>query len=114
VWRFLRWGGKATYLTSTEWLPSLGGPQRSSGEDIGVGIGIDCGDISFGEFGRTHQYLKAIGIVVNRLARNQAASSGETLVTEAVRDRVPTALEQSAPKIHSLKGFDRPIALWAA
>ena len=96
-----------------------GWTQRSrllgSAQDIGVGVGIDCGEVSFGEFGRTHHDLTAIGTVVNRASRAQsAASPGEILVTEAVRDRVPAALEQSAPQVHSLKGFDHPIALWAA
>jgi class 3 adenylate cyclase len=86
-----------------------------SAQDVGVGVGIDCGEVSFGEFGRTHHDLTAIGTVVNRASRAQsAASSGEILVTEAVRDRVPDALEQSTPQVHSLKGFDQPITLWAA
>jgi class 3 adenylate cyclase len=94
----------------TQRLRSLG-----SSQDVGVGVGIDCGEVSFGEFGRTHHDLTAIGTVVNRASRAQsAASSGEILVTEAVRDRVPAALEQSAPQVHSLKGFDQPITLWAA
>ena len=86
-----------------------------SAQDVGVGVGIDCGEVSFGEFGRTHHDLTAIGTVVNRASRAQsAASSGEILVTEAVRDRVPAALEQGAPQVHSLKGFYQPITLWAA
>jgi class 3 adenylate cyclase len=94
---------------------SLGSAQGSNGEDVGVGIGIDCGDVSFGEFGRTHPDLTAIGTVVNRASRAQsAASSGEILEMEAVRDRVPAALEQSASQVHSLNGFDDPITLWAA
>jgi class 3 adenylate cyclase len=32
----------------TQRLRSLGSEQGSSGEDVGVGIGIDCGDVSFG------------------------------------------------------------------
>jgi class 3 adenylate cyclase len=99
----------------TQRLRSLGSAQGTSGEDVGVGIGIDCGDVSFGEFGRKHQDPTAIGTVFNRVSRAQsAASSGEILVTGAVRDRVPAALEQSAPQVHSLKGFDDPITLWAA
>jgi class 3 adenylate cyclase len=84
---------------------SLGSAQGSSGEeDVGVGIRIDCGHVSFGEFGRTRQDLTAIGTVVNRVSRAQsAASSGEILVTAAVRDRVPADLEQSAPQVHSLR-----------
>jgi class 3 adenylate cyclase len=90
----------------TQRLRSLGNAQ-----DVGVGVGIDCGEVSFGEFGRTHHDLTAIGSVVNRASRAQsAASSGEILVTEGVRDRVPDAFEQSAPQ----EGFDQPITLWAA
>jgi class 3 adenylate cyclase len=94
-------------------LRSLRSAQGSSGVDVGVGVGIDYGDVSFGEFGRTHQDLTAIGTVVNRASRAQsAASSGEILVTGAVRDRVPAALEKSASQVPSLKGFDSPITLW--
>ena len=93
----------------TQRLGSLGNAQ-----DVGIGVGIDCGEVSFGEFGRTHHDLTAIGTVVNRASRAQsAASSGEILVTEAVRDRVPAGLEQSASQVHSLKGFDQPTTLWA-
>jgi class 3 adenylate cyclase len=99
----------------TQRLRSLGSAQGSNGEDVADGIGIDCGDVSFGEFGRTHQDLTAIGTVVNRASRAQsAASSGEILVTGAVRDRAPAALEQSASPVPSSKGFDHPITLWAA
>jgi adenylate cyclase len=39
------------------------------GAKIGVGIGIDSGETNFGEFGRSHRDLTAIGTVVNRAAR---------------------------------------------
>jgi adenylate cyclase len=84
-------------------------------EAICVGVGIDCGEVRFGEFGRTHLDLTAIGTVVNRAARAQAAAGpGEILVTKAVYDRTPTELEQGAPQDYSLKGFDESITLWAA
>ena len=84
-------------------------------EAICVGVGIDCGEVRFGEFGRTHHDLTAIGTVVNRAARAQAAAGpGEILVTKAVYERTPTELAQSAPQDYSLKGFDEPITLWAA
>jgi adenylate cyclase len=82
---------------------------------IGVGIGIHCGDVSFGEFGRSHRDLTAIGTVVNTAARAQsAAASGEILVTEAVYQRARDALAGSASKPYDLKGFERPVALYAA
>jgi class 3 adenylate cyclase len=92
-----------------------GSARPTDEQGIGVGVGIDCGEVSFGEFGRTHYDLTAIGTVVNRASRAQsAAGAGEILVTQAVRDRVSSALEQSSPQTHSLKGFENPITLWAA
>ena len=83
-------------------------------EAICVGVGIDCGKVRFGEFGRTHHDLTAIGTVVNRAARAQAAARpGEILVTKAVHDRAPTELEQSTSQDYALKGFDEPITLGA-
>jgi class 3 adenylate cyclase len=37
--------------------------------ELGIGIGIDSGETNFGEFGRSHRDLTAIGTVVNRAAR---------------------------------------------
>jgi adenylate cyclase len=81
---------------------------------IGVGVGIDCGEVSFGEFGRSHQDLTAIGNVVNRASRAQAAAkSEEILVTKAVHDRAAAEVAQVPARDYSLKGFERPIQLWA-
>ena len=93
----------------------LARPGSIDNDAICVGVGIDCGDVQFGEFGRTHRDLTAIGTVVNRAARAQAAAeSGEILVTKAVYDRASTELGRSAPLNYSLKGFDESITLWAA
>ena len=84
-------------------------------EGVGVGIGIDCGEVSFGEFGRTHQDLTAIGTVVNRAARAQAAAApGEILVTQAVQERSALQIGDGSSKEVVLKGFDEPTRLWAA
>jgi class 3 adenylate cyclase len=48
---------------------TLDGEGGSALGKIAIGIGIDCGEINFGEFGRTHNDLTAIGTVVNRAAR---------------------------------------------
>jgi class 3 adenylate cyclase len=86
----------------------------SKGE-VGVGIGIHCGELSFGEFGRSHRDLTAIGTVVNTAARAQsAAASGEILVTEAVHERARSDLAGSTSRPYELKGFDRPVALYPA
>ena len=83
--------------------------------DVGIGVGLDCGEVSFGEFGRAHQDLTAIGTVVNRAARAQAeAGPGEILVTEAVRERCRLDLATAGAKEFALKGFDAPTRLWAA
>lgn len=44
------------------------------GDELGVGIGIDRGDLSFGEFGRSHRDVTAIGTVVNTASRVQSAA----------------------------------------
>jgi len=103
----------------TRWAKRRGllhGAQTSECDvGVGVGVGVDCGEVSFGEFGRTHHDLTAIGTVVNRAARAQsAAAAGEILVTAAVRDRAPAEFAQQAWRDYALKGFDEPIALWAA
>jgi len=82
--------------------------------ELGLGIGIDSGDTNFGEFGRSHRDLTAIGTVVNRAARVQAAAKpGEILVTSAVRDR-SGGMVSGEGRDFSLKGFDRPVTLFAA
>jgi adenylate cyclase len=82
--------------------------------ELGIGIGIDSGDTNFGEFGRSHRDLTAIGTVVNRAARAQAvAKPGEILVTAAVRDR-SGGLVGGEGRDFSLKGFDQPVTLFAA
>jgi adenylate cyclase len=49
--------------------------------EIGVGVGIDSGEIRFGELGRSHRDLTAIGNVMNTAARSQsAAEAGQILV----------------------------------
>ena len=81
--------------------------------EIGVGIGIDSGDTNFGEFGRMHRDLTAVGTVVNRAARAQsAAKSGEILVTSAVRDRTGDLISSSSGSDYLLKGFPQPVTLF--
>lgn len=89
--------------------------KEKTGFDFGVGIGLQCGELSFGEFGHSHRDLTAIGTVVNTAARVQGvAEAGEILVTEAVRDRVADALPDSVGRPHTLKGFDSPMVLYRA
>ena len=82
--------------------------------ELGIGIGIDCGETNFGEFGHSHRDLTAVGTVVNRAARAQsAAKPGEILVTSAVRDRA-TGMIGEAGRDYTLKGFTDPVTLFSA
>jgi adenylate cyclase len=83
-------------------------------EDLGVGIGLDCGNVSFGEFGRSRLDLTAIGTVVNTASRAQSvAVDKEILVTQSVRERL-SELAGSRGQQYQLKGFDGPSTLFAA
>jgi adenylate cyclase len=85
------------------------------GGELGVGIGIDTGKLSFGEFGRSHRDLTAIGTVVNTASRAQSvAEPGQILVTRAVYDSARADLEDSCAREYKLRGFEAPIELYAA
>jgi class 3 adenylate cyclase len=92
---------------------------EKGGEELGIGIGIHCGELSFGEFGRSHRDLTAIGTVVNAASRAQSvAAGGQILLTQEVYDRVSPVLAgelaaSQAQEFH-LKGFEAPIKLYAA
>jgi adenylate cyclase len=82
---------------------------------IGVGIGLDTGKVNFGEFGRTHHDLTAIGTVVNVASRAQsAAAPDQILITAAVREKAVASLPESAGHEYKLKGIEQPAKLWAA
>ena len=82
---------------------------------VGIGIGIDSGVVRFGEFGRAHRDLTAIGNVVNTAARARgAAQAGQILVTRAVRDRSGEAMAGSEGRRYPLKGIAEPVELFAA
>lgn len=85
-----------------------------AGGELGVGVGIDSGQVSFGEFGRSHRDLTAIGTVVNTAARAQAAAAaGRTLFTRAVYERARSELADGQPTDYRLKGFEAPVPLYA-
>ena len=82
--------------------------------ELGIGIGIDCGETNFGEFGHSHRDLTAVGTVVNRAARVQAsAKPGEILVTSGVHDRASELISGSG-RAYTLKGFAEPVTLFPA
>jgi len=85
------------------------------GAELGVGIGIHTGEVSFGEFGQSHRDVTAIGVVVNAASRAQSvAEAGQILVTHAVYDKVQPELAGTLPRLYSLKGFADPIELYTA
>ena len=86
-----------------------------AGSDLGIGIGIHSGELSFGEFGRSHRDLTAIGTVVNTASRAQSvAKADQILVTQAVYERAKLNLIDSRAGAYQLKGFEAPVELYAA
>ena len=85
-----------------------------TGAPLGIGIGINTGELSFGEFGQSHRDVTAIGTVVNTASRAQsAAESGQILVTRAVFDKAQPELAGSSSRQYQLKGFADPVELFA-
>lgn len=101
-----RWQARSDMLAETLGL---------AGAALGIGVGIHGGELSFGEFGKSHRDLTAIGTVVNLAARAQsAAAAGEILVTQAIYDRAPSELAGSHAREFQLKGFETATTLYAA
>jgi adenylate cyclase len=94
---------------------SLAGTLGLTAGELGIGIGIHAGELSFGEFGRSHRDLTAIGTVVNTASRAQSvAEPDQILVTHSVYQRARSEMPDSQPKAFQLKGFDAPIELYPA
>src|ERR1700682_1993873 len=84
-------------------------------ESLCIGIGINSGNVSFGEFGQSHRDLTAIGTVVNTAARAQSvARAGQILVTDAVRDRCEKDVVHSDGRKYDLKGLATSVELYDA
>ena len=93
----------------------LGEALGVNGSEFGLGIGIHSGELSFGEFGRSHRDLTAIGNVVNTASRAQSvADADQILVTQAVYQRAQSELAGSQAKQYRLKGFEASTDLYAA
>jgi class 3 adenylate cyclase len=94
---------------------SLAGALGLNASELGIGIGIHSGELSFGEFGRSHRDLTAIGTVVNTASRAQSvAEADQILVTQSVYQRARSDMPDSHPRAFQLKGFNAPIELYAA
>ena len=77
--------------------------------ELGIGIGIHSGELSFGEFGHSHRDLTAIGTVVNTASRAQSvAEADQILVTKAVFRPRPTGFEGQPLKGIPAQGIRRP------
>jgi class 3 adenylate cyclase len=82
---------------------------------LDIGIGIHCGELSFGEFGHAHRDLTAIGTVVNMAARAQAAAApGQILVSREMVQRAQSELTEAKAASYQLKGFDSSVELFTA
>lgn len=94
---------------------ALAGSLGPADAAFGVGIGIHTGNLSFGEFGRSHRDLTAIGDVVNIAARAQGvAAAGEILISAAVRDAALDIMGDGVARDYRLKGIEQPMPLYAA
>src|SRR3546814_13430408 len=80
--------GRAIQIQCRARLEALSSRLGLASDALGVGVGIDTGTVSFGEFGHSHRDLTAIGSVVNRADPPKAAA--EHIRTCAGREkRVP-------------------------
>jgi class 3 adenylate cyclase len=82
--------------------------------ELGVGVGIDRGTTTFGEFGTTHTDLTAVGQVVNRAARLQSvASPGEILLSETAWRALQAPTADNGRREVTLKGYETPQVAYA-
>lgn len=82
---------------------------------IGLGIGVNCGDTFWGNVGSLKRFdFTVIGIDVNiaqRLA--SVASSGQTLITERVKNGLISQFHITEEPLRHLKGLDKPMPLFS-
>jgi class 3 adenylate cyclase len=82
--------------------------------ELGVGVGIDRGTTTFGEFGTTHTDLTAVGQVVNRAARLQSvAAPGEVLLSETAWQALQAPATDTGRREVTLKGYEAPQIAYA-
>lgn len=85
------------------------------GYELGMGIGIASGYATLGRIGFEGRYdYGAMGIVVNLAARlSDVAEAGQILISQRHYAAVEEAVEAAERPAVSLKGFGRPIPVWA-
>jgi len=80
-----------------------------------MGIGIASGYATLGRIGFEGRYdYGAMGIVVNLASRlSDVAEAGQILISQRHYAAVEEAVEAAERPAVSLKGFGRPIPVWA-
>ncbi len=88
---------------------------RKRGYELGMGIGIASGYATLGRIGFEGRYdYGAMGIVVNLASRlSDVAEAGQILISQRHFAAVEDAVEAAERPAVSLKGFGRPVAVWA-
>jgi class 3 adenylate cyclase len=88
---------------------------RKRGYELGMGIGIASGYATLGRIGFEGRYdYGAMGIVVNLASRlSDAAEGGQILISQRHYAAVENAVQAAERPPVTLKGFGRPIPVWA-
>jgi class 3 adenylate cyclase len=88
---------------------------RKRGYELGMGIGIASGYATLGRIGFEGRYdYGAMGIVVNLASRlSDAAEGGQILISQRHYAAVEDAVQAAERPPVTLKGFGRPIRVWA-
>jgi class 3 adenylate cyclase len=88
---------------------------RKRGYELGMGIGIASGYATLGRIGFEGRYdYGAMGIVVNLASRlSDAAEGGQILISQRHYAAVDEAVEAVERPAVTLKGFGRPVPVWA-
>ena len=88
--------------------------ERRTGRNVGLGIGINCGEAVIGNIGtaRRMEYT-AIGSIVNTASRLEGrAKAGEVVIGPAVYERLKGRIQVTCLGKCSLKGIQEPMELY--
>jgi len=85
------------------------------GYELGLGIGIASGYATLGRIGFEGRYdYGAMGVIVNLASRlSDVAQAGEILISQRHHAAVEEQVDAAEREPVSLKGFGRPIPVWA-
>lgn len=87
---------------------------EKSGRNVGLGIGINCGEAVVGNIGTSKRMeYTAIGNTVNIAARLEGrAKAGEVIISPYVYERVKDRIEAESLGKQALKGIAEPVELY--